>query len=52
MRATKRQTEVIRAYVESQAHEEVMHLEKAVSEPVGPARHASGTCTAPIADGG
>ncbi len=39
MRATKRQTEAIRAYVESQAHEEVVHLEKAASELVGPARH-------------
>ena len=39
MRATKRQTEAIRAYVESQAHEEVVHLEKAASELVGPVRH-------------
>jgi hypothetical protein len=38
MRATKRQTEAIRAYVESQAHEEVVHLEKAASERVGPVR--------------
>lgn len=29
----------IRAYVESQAHEEVVHLEKAASELVGPVRH-------------
>jgi hypothetical protein len=39
MRATKRQTEAIRAYVEGQAHEEVVHLEKAASELVGPVRH-------------
>ena len=39
MRATKRQTEAIRAYVEVQAHEEVMHLEKAASAQVGPVRH-------------
>ena len=39
MRASKRQTEAIRAYVESQAHEEVVHLEKAASELVGPVRH-------------
>jgi hypothetical protein len=39
MRATKHQTEVIRAYVENQAHAEVMHLEKAASELVGPVRH-------------
>ena len=39
MRATKRQTEAIRAYVEDQAHEEVVHLEKAASELVGPVRH-------------
>jgi hypothetical protein len=39
MRATKCQTEAIRAYVEDQAHEEVVHLEKAASELVGPVRH-------------
>ena len=39
MRATKRQTEAIRAYVEDQAHEEVVHLEKAASELVGPVQH-------------
>src|SRR5580698_4416786 len=39
MRATERQTEAIRAYVEGQAHEEVVHLEKAASELVGPVRH-------------
>jgi hypothetical protein len=39
MRATKRQTEAIRAYVEDQAHEAVVHLEKAASELVGPVRH-------------
>jgi hypothetical protein len=39
MRATKRQTDAIRTYVEDQAHEEVVHLEKAASELVGPVRH-------------
>jgi hypothetical protein len=39
VRTTKRETEEIRAYVESQAHEEVVHLEKAASELVGPIRH-------------
>jgi hypothetical protein len=32
-----RRTEAVRAYVE--AHEEVVHLEKAASELVGPVRH-------------
>jgi hypothetical protein len=35
MRATKRQTEAVRAYVEDQAHEAVVHLEKAASERAG-----------------
>lgn len=39
MRATKREKDEIRAYVESQAHEEVVHLEKTASELVGPVRH-------------
>ena len=39
MRTTKRQTESVRAYVEDQAHEQVIHLEKAASELVGPVRH-------------
>jgi hypothetical protein len=39
MRATKRQTETIRTYAESQAHEDVVHLEKVASELVGPVRH-------------
>ncbi len=39
MRSTKREKEAIRAYVEDQAHEEVVHLEKVASEQVGPARH-------------
>ena len=39
MRATKRQTEATRSYVEDQAHEQVIHLEKAASELVGPVRH-------------
>lgn len=39
MHTTKRQTKAIRAYVESQAHEKVVHLEKSASELVGPVRH-------------
>jgi hypothetical protein len=39
VRATKRQTEAVRVYVEDQAHETVVHLEKAASELVGPVRH-------------
>jgi hypothetical protein len=39
MRATKRQKDAIRAYVEDQAREDVVHLEKAASELVGPVRH-------------
>lgn len=39
MRATKREKDEILIYVESQAHEEVVHLEKAASEMVGPVRH-------------
>jgi hypothetical protein len=39
MRATKRQTDAVRAYVEDQAHEQVVHLEKAASELVGRVRH-------------
>lgn len=39
VRATKREKDEIRAYVESQAHEDVVHLEKAASELVGPVRH-------------
>jgi hypothetical protein len=38
-RATQRQTEAVRAYVEREAHEEVVHLERAASELVGPVRH-------------
>lgn len=39
MHATKRQKDAIRAYVENQARDEVVHLEKAASEMVGPVRH-------------
>lgn len=39
MRSTKRERDNIRAYVEDQAHEKVVHLEKAASELVGPVRH-------------
>jgi hypothetical protein len=39
MRATKRQTEAIRTYVERQTDEDVVHLERAASELVGPVRH-------------
>jgi hypothetical protein len=38
-RASEREKDAIRAYVEDQAHEEVAHLEKAASELVGPVRH-------------
>jgi hypothetical protein len=39
MRASKREKDEIQAYVERQAHETVVHLEKAASEMVGPVRH-------------
>jgi hypothetical protein len=39
MRSTKRQTEAVRAYVEDQAYEEVVHIDKAASELVGPVWH-------------
>lgn len=39
MRTTKREKDNVRAYVEHEAHEEVVHLEKAASELVGPVRH-------------
>jgi hypothetical protein len=39
MRATKREKDAIRAYVVGQAHEDVVHLEKAASKLVGPVRH-------------
>lgn len=39
MSASEHEKDEIRAYVESQAHEEPVHLEKAASELVGPARH-------------
>lgn len=39
IRASMREKDAIRAYVEDQAHEEVIHLEKAASELVGPVRH-------------
>jgi hypothetical protein len=39
LRATQREKAEIQAYVEGQAHEPVVHLEKAASEMVGPARH-------------
>ena len=39
MRATKREKDEVRIYVENQAHEEVTHLEKVASELVGPVRH-------------
>jgi len=37
--ASKREKDKIRNYVENQAHEEIIHLEKAASEIVGSARH-------------
>jgi hypothetical protein len=39
VRASKQEKDAIRAYVEGQAHEEIVHLEKAASELVGPVRH-------------
>ncbi|GAB3474267.1 hypothetical protein FB471_4868 [Amycolatopsis cihanbeyliensis] len=39
MHGAKREADEVRAYVESQAAEEVVHLEKAASELVGPVRH-------------
>jgi ribosomal protein L37E len=39
MRSTKAEKDGIRAYVEDQAHEKVVHLEKAAAELVGPVRH-------------
>ncbi len=39
MRSTKQQREWVRDYVEDQAHEDVVHLEKVGSEMVGPVRH-------------
>jgi hypothetical protein len=39
IRASMHEKDTIRAYVEDQAHEEVIHLEKAASELVGPVRH-------------
>jgi hypothetical protein len=39
MRATDQEKDDIRAYVEDQAHERVVHLEKSASELVGPVRH-------------
>jgi hypothetical protein len=38
-RGSEREKDAIRGYVEDQAHEEVVHLEKAASELVGPVRH-------------
>lgn len=39
MRTTEREREAIRAYVEDQAHEAVIHADKAASEMVGPVQH-------------
>lgn len=39
MRASQREKDEIRAYVEREAHEDVVHVEKAASELVGPVRH-------------
>jgi len=39
MRTTARERDEIRAYVEVQAQEKVIHLEKVASELVGPVRH-------------
>jgi hypothetical protein len=37
--SSQRDKDEIRTYVEGQAHERVIHLEKAASELVGPVRH-------------
>jgi hypothetical protein len=39
IRASSREKDAVRAYVEDQAHEDVIRLEKATSELVGPVRH-------------
>lgn len=39
MRSPQREKEAVRAYVEEQAHEGVIHVEKVGSELVGPVRH-------------
>jgi hypothetical protein len=39
VRSNKREREAVRAYVEREGHEKVVHLEKAASELVGPVRH-------------
>jgi hypothetical protein len=39
LRASQREKDEIRRYIESQAHEEVVHLEKVASEVVGSVRH-------------
>jgi hypothetical protein len=39
LRSTTRERAAIRAYVEDQAHDPVLHAEKASSEMVGPVRH-------------
>jgi len=39
VRASKREKEAVRLYVEGQAHEEVVHVEKVASDVVGPVRH-------------
>lgn len=39
MRASNRDRDAIKHYVESQVHEQVVHLETAASELVGPVRH-------------
>lgn len=39
VRASKREKEAVWLYVEGQAHEDVVHVEKVASELVGPVRH-------------
>ncbi len=39
MRSPRREKETVQAYVEEQAHERVVHVEKVASELVGPVRH-------------
>jgi len=52
MAADERDEKTIRDYVEWEAGEQIVHVEKAASERVGSVRQTSGTCTARAAGGG
>ena len=52
MRASKSDSDAIKNYVESQAHEEVVHLEKAAGELSGRFGTTSGMSTARGVAGG